>query len=70
MFIKVEFNYLINLRLDAALDLENLVTGSYTGKYFMEQIDGMAKATGLDPKVIYIYILNLNIRYLVIKLLY
>jgi hypothetical protein len=52
LFIKVEFNYLINLRLDAALDLENLVTGSYTGKYFMEQIDGMAKATGLDPKVI------------------
>lgn len=37
--------------MDAALDLEMLVTDSYTGKYFLDQINGMADATGLEAKV-------------------
>ena len=37
--------------LDAALDLEILVTERYTGSYFLEEIKGIADATGIDYKV-------------------
>jgi hypothetical protein len=34
------------------LDIENLITERYTGKYFYDEIQGMADATGVDHKVI------------------
>jgi len=38
-------------RLEAALDLEILATEPFTGDYFLEEIKGLADATGLDYKV-------------------
>ena len=38
-------------RLEAALDLEILGTEPFTGDYFLEEIKGLADATGLDYKV-------------------
>ena len=38
-------------RLDLALDLEIAVTELYTGSYFLEEIKGLADATGIDYKV-------------------
>lgn len=38
-------------RLDVALDYEIDVTGKYSGSYFLEEIKGLADATGLDYKV-------------------
>ena len=37
--------------LDLALDLEIAVTELYTGSYFLEEIKGLADATGIDYKV-------------------
>ena len=37
--------------LDLALDLEIAVTDVYTGSYFLEEIQGLADATGIDYKV-------------------
>lgn len=37
--------------LDLALDLEIAVTDIYTGSYFLEEIQGLADATGIDYKV-------------------
>ena len=37
--------------LDLALDLEIPVTELYTGSYFLEEIKGLADATGIDYKV-------------------
>ncbi|KAL5471501.1 hypothetical protein EMCRGX_G029624 [Ephydatia muelleri] len=41
-----------NLGLDAALDLEILATEAFTGTYFLDEIKGLADATGLDYKKI------------------
>ncbi len=38
-------------RLDAALGLEYDITNHYTGKYFEEEIQGLAAASGVDVKV-------------------
>ena len=38
-------------RLDVALDYEIDATGKYSGSYFLEEIKGLADATGLDYKV-------------------
>lgn len=38
--------------LDVALDIEFAMTNKFTGKYFNEQIQGMADATGLEIKKI------------------
>lgn len=38
-------------RLDVALDYEIDITGKYSGSYFLEEIKGLADATGLDYKV-------------------
>ena len=38
-------------RLDAALGLEYEITNHYTGKYFEEEIQGLAAASGVDVKV-------------------
>lgn len=40
-------------RLDAALDLEILVTERYTGDYFLQEIKGLADSSGVDYKVTY-----------------
>ena len=40
------------IRLEAALDLEYEVTREYTGKYFEEEISGLADASGLSEKKI------------------
>ena len=37
--------------LDVALDLELAVTDIYTGQYFLEEIDGIAAATGISARV-------------------
>ena len=43
-------------RLDVALDYEIDITGKYSGSYFLEEIKGLADATGLDYKVYkYVY---------------
>ena len=39
------------IRLDEALDYEIDVTDKYSGSYFLEEIKGLADATGLDYKV-------------------
>ena len=39
------------LRLDAALDLEILATEDFTGDYFLQEIRGLADASGVDYKV-------------------
>ena len=39
-------------RLDAALDLELTITRPYTGRYFAEEAQGLADATGVDFKVL------------------
>lgn len=39
------------IRLDVALDYEIDITGKYSGSYFLEEIKGLADATGLDYKV-------------------
>ena len=41
----------ITCRLDAALDLEILVTEPYTGDYFLQEIKGLADATGINYRV-------------------
>ncbi len=43
-------------RLDAALGLEYEVTNHYSGKYFEEEIKGLAAATGVSEKVLYLQI--------------
>ena len=40
------------VRLDGALDLEYDVTNRYTGKYFEEEIKGLADASGCSEKLI------------------
>ena len=39
------------IRLDVALDYEIDITDKYSGSYFLEEIKGLADATGLDYKV-------------------
>lgn len=39
------------IRLDVALDYEIDITDKYSGGYFLEEIKGLADATGLDYKV-------------------
>ncbi|CAK8694659.1 unnamed protein product [Clavelina lepadiformis] len=41
-----------NLGVEAACDLEVLATAKYSGPYFLEEIKGLADATGLDYKKI------------------
>ena len=43
---------IIHCRVEAACDLEVLATAKYSGPYFLEEIKGLADATGLDYKVI------------------
>jgi len=43
--------YEMHARLDAALDYEIDITTQYSGTYFLEEIKGLADATGLDYKV-------------------
>lgn len=38
--------------LDVALDMELAVTDVYTGRYFLEEIDGISAATGISARVI------------------
>ncbi|XP_077988524.1 protein dcd1A-like [Glandiceps talaboti] len=39
-----------DMGMDLALDLENLLVEKYTSKYFLDELQGMADATGLDFK--------------------
>lgn len=47
-------------RLEAALDLEILVTDKYSGPYFLEEIKGLADASGVDYKVNILYVTYTN----------
>lgn len=40
------------IRLEGALDLEYEITNRYTGKYFEEEIKGLADASGCSEKKI------------------
>ena len=44
--------YICCCRLDVALDLEILATEPYTGDYFLQEIKGLADATGVDYKAL------------------
>lgn len=49
----------VNFGLDAALDLEELATQRYTGKYFFDEIKGMSDGSGVDyKKIIRIHLLG------------
>lgn len=41
-----------NLGLEVALDLNIAITKTYTGKYFYEELNGLADASGVDIKII------------------
>ena len=57
MQLKNELQLAIDLcfhasRLEGALDLEYIITRRYTGKYFEEEIKGLADASGISEKKI------------------
>lgn len=39
--------------LDTGLDLERTFTQQYTGQYFLQEMQGLSDATGIDVKMIY-----------------